>query len=775
MDRNSRVLRLALCIVLLGTGLGYGTVVRIDFGTADSPVRDGFVRVTDRSTFAAGAVAGWLDIRGLEAVDRPTRGLIYTTDLRQDSVQSRGPATLRVGVPPGKYRVWIMAGTGGGNTAQIWDMRIACGASSTKATFYGPHTARVMRLDAFSGPRGILDLTITTRSKWALNAMIVASAEEWPDLEKTEIAKLERDLTLLPDEFLKRWKHTPHQDNTPLPKYTPAEKARGFVIHHKPWVTPVWPNTVPRREEFDPRLKGFASQDEYEPLTFTVMPLRDFDSALVRVSDLRSEDGHLIPAQDISIRYVRYMYVRPNYNLRGIYYRAPDLLPRFDEPQPLRAGENFRVWLTVYVQPYTPEGEYRGRAALILDGQPAAEVPILFRVLPIKLQRDPSLIYNTYYSWHPADSIAIAPDDFSRRWWARKMECDFKSMAAHGYNAYCIIINAHFSEDGRCVPLLDEFAQKLDVARRNGLFDMGQPIVGRMNFTLRKRYKHYTGKEMVKHIYGVEMPPQAFFDDITAMVRAVEAGRKRRGWPEILYKPIDEPTDSKQAIQFVIEMLKAVKKVPGVRTYLTADPTRKSYAPLKPYVDVWCTHHFAVPLEQRLADFEERGVEYWCYPNNVSGQNDHTPVAAARMIYGFGLWRSGYRVLIPWTYRSYSGDPANYLDGHVMDFFNHSTEDDGDVIPCTLYEAYREGVDDYRYVTTLQRWIEQARQLGHDSQAAHAEADLKRVWDSIHFQAVKKILEVRNQYDTGWTADSFDNYRWLLAEHILSLKRLCER
>jgi len=279
MISNPRTTALALyAVLLLGTSAN-AAVVRIDFGTADSPVRKGFIRVTEKSAFAAGAAAGWLDAAGLEAVDRPTRGPVYTTDLRQDSVQGRSKATLRAAVPAGEYRVWIMAGTGGieppvtavgevlkgsGSQSQIWDMTIAAGASSTNATFYGPDTVRLMRLDAVSKD-GAIDLTITTRSKWALNAMVIASVEEWAQLEKTEIAKLEREATLLPDEFLKDWKYTPHVDNTPPPEYTAAEKARGFVVYGKPWVTPVWPNTVPRREEFDPKLKAFASPNEYEP------------------------------------------------------------------------------------------------------------------------------------------------------------------------------------------------------------------------------------------------------------------------------------------------------------------------------------------------------------------------------------------------------------------------------------------------------------------------------------------------------------------------------
>jgi len=762
---------LPICLMFVAASV-QAAVVRIDFGKTGSPVRDGFTAVTEQSVFKAGAAAGWLDAAGLEAVDRPTRGPVYTTDLRQDSVQGRNKATLRVAAPAGKYRVWIMAGTGGGSRAQIWDMRISSGSSSTQATLYGPDTARLMRLDAVSRD-GTVDLTITTRSKWALNAMVIASVEEWAQLEKTEIAKLEREVILLPDEFLKNWKHTPHVDNTPPPKYTPEEKARGFVLYRKPWVTPVWPNTVPRREEFDPKLRAFASPDEYEPLTFTVMPLRDFEQAMVKVSDLRTKDGHVIPADDIEVRYVRYMYVRPNYNVRGTYYRAPDLLPRFDEPQPLKANENFRAWLTVYVRPYAAAGNYRGVATLTLNDKQAAKLPILVRVLPIKLQKDRSLVYGTYYKdW--SGNVAHAPDAFSRRWWARKIENDFKSMAAHGYSSFIMKASANINKHGRWAASLDSAEREFDMARRHGLFDGDKPVVNYFNYSVGKRFRHYTGKSMTKHIYGLTMPPQAFFDEVTKMVEAFQGERKRRGLPEILYYPIDEPNDSKVSMEFMVKVLAAIKKAPGARIYMTADPANKNFAPMEPYIDVWSIDRFVTPPEEWRADWKKRGVEVWCYPNNVSGCNDHTPVAAARMIYGFGLWRSGYRVLMPWTFESWNGDPENYLDGSMPEFMNH-TADDADLLPCTIYEGHREGIDDYRYVTTLKHWIAAARELGYDDEAAQAEADLKAVWGAINLKAVKEILEVRNQYDTGWTDDGFDNYRWILAKRIIRLQKVCSR
>jgi len=696
--------------------------IALDFGTAESPVREGFVRMTDKSAFGAGTQAGWLKTDGLTAVDRGAPAKVggfpvfYSNDLRRDSVQSRQAATLRVKAPAGKYRVWILAGTGGGSEAQVWDVRVAGGASSAKATFYGPETPRLMRLDAVESKEGVLDLNISTRSVWALNGIIIAKEDEWAALEKTAIAALEREVTMLPDDVLEKWTYLPHKDDTPQPKYTAAEKTRGFVLYGKPWVTPVWPNTVPKREEFNPTLRAFACPDEYEPMTFTVMPLRNLSNAIVTVTDLRNEKGDTIAAGNIEVRYVRYEYVRVRYNRHEKYRLVPNLLPLFQEPRSLKANENLRTWLTVHAPPGTPEGVYRGAATLTIGEEQVAEVPIEFRVLPITLRKDPSLTYGTYYR-HASRWISKAPDDFSRRWWTSKLHNDLKSMAEHGIESYIAYVSASRGKGGRWVVRLDELKRQLDLAGRYG-FAVRKPWVGNFQYSLNKLYRKYMGKSIPGHLFGVEMPPQAFFDEVTKMVQAMEAERKRCGLPEIIYYPFDEPNPrTEESIRFMTPLLQAVKKVPGVRTYVTAYPTLAPYAPMKPYVDVWCTQSFVAPFEQVQRERKERGVEYWCYPNFVmAGTQGHTQIAAARMVYGFGLWRSGYQVLVPWTFQAFYGDPENCLDAHQAEFGIHA-DDDGNVVPTMLYEGRREGYDDYRYLATLKYWIAQARKLGHKKEA----------------------------------------------------------
>lgn len=743
-------------------------VTLVDFGTRDSPVRPGFTRVTHETIFATNGIAGWLDPAGLEAHDRPIPRepyppIIYTTDTRRDTVQGRSTATLRVAAADGDVRIWMLAGPGGGAREQVWDIEVSAGSSSARATYYTENGNRALTLKGTIGASGYLDLRITTRSRWALSALVVAPADAWPP---PTVKKLQQEAFLLPDDQLVRWEHAPPQREKPR-SGMPVDRS-GIVVFRRPWVTNIWPDDIPAADELNPTVEAFACPNEYEPLTFTILPGRDFESVMVRVADLVTDDGHVIPSSDIEVRHVRYRWVRPNYKVFGRYYRAPDLLPRFNRPGPLRKDEPFRVWMTVHVRPGAPTGIYTGTAGILLKDRITKNVPIRLRVLPIALEKDPAVTYSTYYK-HPTVYINRAPDDFSRQWWTRKLENDMASMAACGYDAFLCKITASRLEDGSWRSNLGDLETHLEVARRHGLNRRG-PIPCQFTYTLRKLYRrHVDDATLSGHLSGIRMPPAAFFDEVTAIVEAFEADRKRRGLPEILYYPIDEPTTAKDSIEFMVAIFAAIRKVPGVRTYVTADPARPGFAPLAPYVDVWCSNVPSVTPQQQSEDLDRaRPVEHWWYPNRVAGENDHTVVAGARMVYGFGRWRSGYRVLIPWRFEAFHGAPENYLDGYHMDFFNQ-TDDDASVLPCVRYEAYREGIDDGRYLYTLQRWIARARERDHTDAANDAERDLQAMADTLRVP----IEDHARAEAWGWSAETMDDFRWILASRIMQLMRLC--
>jgi hypothetical protein len=375
------------------------------------------------------------------------------------------------------------------------------------------------------------------------------------------------------------------------------------------------------------------------------------------------------------------------------------------------------------------------------------------------LREDPARIFGIYYR-HPLDSLPQAADEVSKAYFRRKAELEHADMAAHGTRNVVLSVSSPPADaQGNFKFDWELLAAKLELWKK---YNFTSPIV--MGFNTDGIYRKYAKESLANHLRGVRDPPAGFDAELTAMVKAIEAERRQRGWPEFLYYPIDEPGTEPAAVNFMVKVLQACRAA-GVRTYLTADPTHEQFAPLRPDVDVWCTQPFAPDRETILADTQARKVEYWCYPNHVNGENDHTPVAGARMTYGFGFWRSGFRTLIPWIYSWSVGDPFNYLDGPSMDFFNRH-EQDGTPIPVAQWEAYREGYDDYRYIYTLEQLIVEAKNSPNAAAkqaAAAAEQELQAVWQSIRVQEKYK-------YDGLWAPEEFDVRRWLVARQILAVQ-----
>jgi hypothetical protein len=297
-----------------------------------------------------------------------------------------------------------------------------------------------------------------------------------------------------------------------------------------------------------------------------------------------------------------------------------------------------------------------------------------------------------------------------------------------------------------------------------------------------------------RHLKDVKMPPQAYFDDFTKLIERIEAERKQRGWPEFLYYPLDEPEPggSPDVVPFVAKLMESIKKVPGVRTYITADPINERggppWDPVYPFIDVWCNQPFKPDYETIKAQAGPRkDAEYWCYPNHVCGEFDKTRNIGARMTYGFGFWRSGYRGLIPWMYQWDRGNPWNYLDGEFSDGMVR-TADDGSPIPVVTWEVYREGIDDMRYITTLEHWIERAKAAGREDLANAGREDLDFVWNSIKVEEKYKddgqpevkwhnnnkppVTPVGGRLENGmWEPSVFDTMRWILASRILEIQK----
>lgn len=747
----------------------------LDFGTPDSPVMENWTAVTPTTLYTADS-PGWVDPPPMQPrfrawprkVENPSRGTmdpppVYTNDLTADALTSDQPATLRANLPAGDYELWFVAGSSEPTTGQVWDFTVAVGEVSSHVQIEGGYWFETRRLRFHAD--GPTDITITPKSRWILAALAIRTAADADQarLEGTDdIAETERCIYLLPSDILADWKLTPHVDPAgPLPEFPAEARAAGYVVHTRPWAENIYPETVPYPATFNPTLEAFASLGEYEPLTFAVYAIEDLVDCRVTVSDLTGPGT--IRTDEIDLKMVQFANSRPNYTAVGSYKVVPDYLRTF-ETVDVPAARNQRFWLTVHVPENAEPGIYTGTIEFTARraGQTVqSRIPIRFRVLPIRLQQDPERVYGIYYR-DPLDRARNAADDYSREYYERQAEIQGADMNAHG-TVLCVPLSAWISVPrDSAQPIEFKFdwealARRIERCHR---FGYDGPFV--MSINTGGLYERHMGERFGSHLRGAKPCPPAFSEELRAMIAYLEAGRKERGMPEFLYYPVDEPGGNPDQVAFMVQCLEAIRAA-GARTYVTADPTHEVFEPMRPYVDVWCTQPFLPDRDTILKDSAERGVEYWCYPNHINGENDHTTVAGARMTYGFGFWRSGFKVLIPWIYSSTGGHPFNNLDASSADFFNRPGPD-GTVWPVPMWEAYREGYDDYRYVYTCAQLVEQARRAGQTTVADRAQAVLDATWDAI---------EVKPKYKLDsdvWGYREFDLRRWQIAEQILALQ-----
>ena len=540
-------------------------------------------------------------------------------------------------------------------------------------------------------------------------------------------------------------KEIPYVETAPEPALTDAERQRGYLLFNRPTMEPVYPNTRPRPEERLETLVAFAAPGQFQPLTLALYPVRPLVNLKIRVSPLTSSAGK-IPADCIDVRLGTYWNVGyPQYTTVKTYRRTPELMERVTvHSSP--AGECQRYWLTIHVPDDAKPGLYRGAVTVWDDGfDRALSIPIALRVLGFHLRKDPAKHYSVYFYTRNKSLYQGRSEAFIRK----AADNDYRAMADFGLD---MLPTLYLScEDGRRIVVRD--AAEIPRMLRAGLRG---PAPVTADDAIQRIYRDTTpGGKVGKHWRVSPLPPPEFYDRITQMFRALEVERKAKGWPEFIYCPIDEVDSSYQ--EFGVKVYAAVKAA-GVKTYATKDPVDLDAAAYAPYLDIWCSQPYSVPLEQIAA---QKRYEYWCYPNHNAGEikDRLTMCKGGRMTYGFGLWRSGYTTLIPWHWCwTCAADQFDYLRGPESGC-GQRMDDEGQVIPAVYWSCFREGFDDARYVYTLQQAVVQ-RQDSTDPACQAAVRQGRRVlqetWDSIRVQP--KYLA------TGiWPAEEFDAIRWRLA------------
>ena len=485
----------------------------------------------------------------------------------------------------------------------------------------------------------------------------------------------------------------------PFPTPTRAESARGYILSSQPWLEPVSRIYYPTRAEVTREVKCRLAPGEAEPATFSLTALRALKGVRVSLAgDLKGRGGARIPASNVEVRVLRCL-------TRWLTCAAP-LKPgqRFERrplflfpnaPADVPARETQLFWATVQAPADARPGAYTGELRVAAEGAPEEILSLRVEVLPIRLA-EPDITYGMYYR-HSHQVPELKTEEHLKR--------ALRDMRAHGMNSMSVY--AHVE---RKTP--DGFRMDLDHAPENPGLNRQMALLGEAGL-LSPRHPLLllaTGKTDGS-FWGEEKT-----------IAALQAEQRRRGWPEFLLYLVDEPSGSAR-IAFAKELNDIAHRVPGVRTTTALGVPRE----LAPYYDVWIVGDTVYTMDDVLAQGKALGKEVWtydCVSNGCQPRND-------RYFAGYFTWSAGLRGNWQWCYTE-DGSARVNAKGEI-EVKNVAYEDpwyamyllpspDGP-IPTLGWEARREGVDDYRYLRTLQECVEKAGADSRDVRAARAFLD----------------------------------------------------
>ena len=731
------------------------------FGSPTSVTRAGFVKVTPTDAFSAEKGYGFEATEALLASDRGgsavklpedeytagAYGAFRTTSaLTCAFVEGRSDNAFVVTLPDGQYTVWIVACDPAEDPPlfEVWangdkrlDVRIPRRAYVFMEPFEARATSGQLRIE-LRGPHG-----------WLVNGLIIGQAG--PELEAV-VAKAEQDIFFLLDEELPNWKEEPSPPSNPPLGFTSTEKQRGYVVFPVDPCEQITPGYMPARVVVGRPLTAFATPGEFEPATFGVLAAQDLGAVAVELSDLVEEGGAgTIPGEAVSLGVVRCGPVRMSDSIgKGTYAVAPEgIEPPVGRASRVTEGAVKQWWLTVQVPADASPGRYRMAVTVRPEHAPPTVLEWRLLVLPFQLIRPAGKHWGTWLESFPPVGGLRGPEHRGRNTPAeqdRLVAADLTDYRDHGFDLalFNFYFGAQEQPDGSFTYDLAELRQTLDYWKTLG---SEAPVVICCEYAFRN-WEYQFAEPDQEHVPGAFSPKAR--EACIGLVRAVRDEAQRRGWPKLYFSPIDEPGNSKteNRMLFAKTVLDFVHEVPGCQTATTI--TAGDVQQLGDRVDVRMYAYGHYNRANVLREAQE-GHPYWWYANGMFYGHS---TEASRNMPGFEFLRSGAEVASAWGFDSFKDNPHNDFDGGHRDW-NVIFPGVDRPTPTIYWELCREGVDDCRYVATLQQEVARARERGQTAAARRAEQVLAPIIDP-EGPAIGHPL-------------AFTRYRWRIAREVLSL------
>jgi len=562
-----------------------------------------------------------------------------------------------------------------------------------------------------------------------------------------------------------------------LPAPSAAERAAGFIPFTRGEPFDIKPWSKPKPSERLAELRANVALGETTCLWFAIHALEPLREVRIRVEPPQPSTN----APVVKTHHAHFWAQRTDWRGRT-YYITPELLLEMRDGQAqyptaggvlkwrtldVPGGECRLFWINIHA-PTSPSGEYRYALVVQAKGKAAFKIPLRVYVYPFRLHKPPDkrwLLYaDTYWIGKLAEGKLLAL---------------LQQMSDYGIDGLTELPIGNIDLSG--------------LAEGKVLYDP-QPLL-RWHHRLRQaglRGPHTVGtfiEEQVPARLGIEADVNREWDErvreaMRLIARTVVQTLRPHGIDWLFYG-WDEP--GPETIR-ALEQYRTWRES-GARTYVTFFQ-RSTYEVARQ----WMTHPcFSVGLvaSEQGADWAYQQCRahqqqfYWYGSGCYLGQEGR--LFANRFLTGWLFWKTKADGQVSWTFVRPFEDPFNDFDGSrqnsvepkdqctVYPHLARPNEADSivGIIPTIQWEAIREGINDYRYLSTLRNTTAYARKVASGKSTRWAQEVLQAAEDAERtLQMLEESVPWLNEVSrAGFSNANLQELRTIVGAQIEKLVR----
>ncbi len=687
------------------------------FGLPTSPHMPGYQSVTADTSYAAGRGYGWKGgsrraFDGLQP-DSLFQAFVATSD-----------GSFQVDLPSGKYHVIMNIDSPGGFWGEVQqythrtvsvngkaavDEKMTM-ADFQKSYFRNAHKEDPPGLDTFeqyvqamfnvkqfdidvTDGKALFDFKADGRWGITLSAMVI-----YPQAKASEGQKF--------------WDWTTSQRRTQfnnyfkqvVPKGTGDKPpAQGYAVFSRGYSQLPNGNDGPRPQDAigNEGLSCSIAKGDEEPIVFAVQPGESLGQVALQMSDFVGPGGAKLDPKTFQPGWIDYRITRVT--MDGAVY---SVAPRYWHPLPAPAANATRnFWIRTKLVGQAAPGKYVGKITIKPKTGPVKDLPLTITVLPFTLE--------------PVKDVAVGPfgcsiglpwgseDPQTVQWNERMFGKVLDALHDDGFSTLTGLPHISFqAAGGKVVPNFTQADKEMKALRDRG-FDQ---MICSYGANLSKD----DGSPLYQ-MYGTESGPDeaaakaAGFADMESFLKAIyapiEEHAKANNWLPIAWNLSDEPIgDAARASGRNAAVHDKVAKELGLKyqTFTGAtsmagdDPKDEHYGLVTGLSMPMLNDHDDASLKLILSKGHKVALynldTRWCYGRYMKA-----------MVVKYGLM---YRV--NWHLNVVAGDPYYALDCREDDYCWYNTDENQALVPSlALLASTMPGVNDYRYLSTLERLLKE--------------------------------------------------------------------